>query len=154
MPMVKVLRKRAGLWRRGMFGVLVLAAALLLPATIPAEASSATVGAVVGFGGKCVDVQWGSTANGTPIQLWPCNGGPAQQWTVGADGTIRALGMCLDVFLAGTANGTPVVLANCNGSVAQQWVVSSSSGLLNPGHVENQSPAANTHVTPGSTVTF
>ena len=31
-----------------------------------------------------------------------CNGTAAQQWTMAADGTIRALGKCLDV-----SGGTP-----------------------------------------------
>src|SRR6202007_884658 len=32
------------------------------------------VGAISGYGGKCVDVASGSSANGTQIQLWTCNG--------------------------------------------------------------------------------
>ena len=50
-----------------------------------------------GLGGKCVDVAGANSANGTAVQLYDCNGTAAQQWTVGSDGTIRALGKCLDV---------------------------------------------------------
>ena len=48
-----------------------------------------------------------SAANGTAVQLYDCNGTAAQQWTVGTDGTIRALGKCLDVTGNGTADGAP-----------------------------------------------
>jgi hypothetical protein len=44
------------------------------------------------------------TANGTKIQLFTCDGTAAQQWTVGADATIRALGKYMDVTAAGAAN--------------------------------------------------
>lgn len=31
--------------------------------------------------GRCVDVNGGTTANGTQTQLWDCNGGTNQRWT-------------------------------------------------------------------------
>ena len=68
----------------------------------------------------CVDVAGANSANGTRVQLWTCNGSGAQQWTVGTDGTIRALGKCMDVAGA-TANGTQIQLWDCNGTGAQQW---------------------------------
>jgi len=89
------------------------------------------VGAIVGYGGKCVDDASGSTANGNKIQLWTCNGTAAQSWTVGTDGTLRALGKCLDVAAAGTANGTKVQLYDCNGTAAQVWSATGGQ-LVNP----------------------
>ncbi len=88
-------------------------------------------GAITGYGGKCVDVASASTANGTQIQLYTCNGTAAQSWTVGTDGTIRALGKCMDVSAAGTANGTKVQLYDCNGSAAQVWTATAGQ-LINP----------------------
>ena len=88
-------------------------------------------GQIVGYGGKCVDVAGANSANGTQIQLYTCNGTAAQSWTVGTDGTIRALGKCMDVAAAGTANGTKVQLYDCNGTGAQQWSASSGQ-LINP----------------------
>ncbi|MEW1830827.1 family 16 glycosylhydrolase [Streptomyces sp. NPDC088196] len=88
--------------------------------------------AIKGLAGKCVDVNGASSANGTAVQLYDCNGSAAQQWTVGSDGTIRALGKCLDVNAGGTADGTKVQLYDCNGSAAQQWVVSSANDIVNP----------------------
>lgn len=93
---------------------------------------SGATGAITGIGGMCVDVAGAGTADGTPIQLHHCNGGPAQSWTMGADGTVRALGKCLDVSGAGTADGTPVQLWDCNGTAAQQWVYTEARDLVNP----------------------
>lgn len=67
---------------------------------------TASGAAIRGLAGKCVDVAGANPANGTAVQLYDCNGTAAQQWTVGSDGTIRALGKCLDVTGGGTADGT------------------------------------------------
>jgi glucosylceramidase len=91
-----------------------------------------TTGPITGIGGKCVDVAGASSANGAAVQLYDCNGTAAQQWTVGADGTIRALGKCMDLTSAGTANGTQVQLYDCNGTGAQQWVKGASQTVVNP----------------------
>ncbi|MHA6758673.1 ricin-type beta-trefoil lectin domain protein [Streptacidiphilus sp. PAMC 29251] len=89
-------------------------------------------GQITGLGGKCVDVAGANPANGTAVQLYDCNGTAAQQWTVGTDGTVRALGKCLDVKAAGTANGTQTQLYDCNGTGAQQWRAGANSTLQNP----------------------
>ncbi|MGW2958455.1 ricin-type beta-trefoil lectin domain protein [Streptomyces sp. NPDC001220] len=88
--------------------------------------------AIKGLAGKCVDVAGANSANGTPVQLYDCNGSAAQQWTVGSDGTVRALGKCLDVTSGGTADGTTVQLYDCNGSAAQKWAVSAAHDIVNP----------------------
>jgi hypothetical protein len=90
-------------------------------------------GRITGIGGKCVDVAGASSANGTAVQLYDCNGSNAQQWTVGSDGTLKALGKCLDVTSAGTADGTPAQLWDCNGSGAQKWTANGSRNLVNAG---------------------
>ncbi|MER6800098.1 ricin-type beta-trefoil lectin domain protein, partial [Amycolatopsis mediterranei] len=84
-------------------------------------------------GGKCVDVAGASNANGTAVQLYDCNGTNAQQWTVGSDGSLQALGKCLDVTSAGTANGTTVQLWDCNGSSAQKWTANAAKNLVGTG---------------------
>ncbi|WP_371775253.1 ricin-type beta-trefoil lectin domain protein [Streptomyces sp. NBC_01438] len=89
-------------------------------------------GTITGLAGKCVDVAAANSANGTPVQLYDCNGSAAQRWSVGADGTIRALGKCLDVASGGTANGSVVQLWDCNGSAAQRWAVSAAHDIVNP----------------------
>ncbi|MFD9125241.1 RICIN domain-containing protein [Kitasatospora sp. NPDC059571] len=89
-------------------------------------------GRITGYGGKCVDVAAANSANGTAIQLYDCNGTTAQTWTVGTDGTLRALGKCMDVTAAGVANGTQIQLYDCNGTGAQQWQAGSGGTLVNP----------------------
>ncbi|MCX4402831.1 MULTISPECIES: family 16 glycosylhydrolase [unclassified Streptomyces] len=88
--------------------------------------------AIKGLAGKCVDVASANSANGTPVQLYDCNGSAAQQWTVGSDGTIRALGKCLDITDNGTADGSTVQLWDCGGGANQKWVVSSANDIVNP----------------------
>ncbi|MGN9891900.1 chitosanase [Micromonospora sp. L31] len=114
-----------------------LSAALLVStATVGyglSSASAASAGPITGLGGKCVDVAGANPANGTPVQLWDCNGTAAQAWTVGnADGSIRALGKCLDVTAASTADGAKVQLYDCNGAGAQKWAASNGA-LVNTG---------------------
>jgi Ricin-type beta-trefoil lectin domain/Fungal chitosanase of glycosyl hydrolase group 75 len=92
-----------------------------------------TTGPITGIGGKCADVAGANNANGTAVQLYDCNGTNAQQWTVGTDGTLKALGKCLDVTSAGTANGTTTQLWDCNGSNAQKWSANGSQNLVNAG---------------------
>ncbi|MGW7285920.1 ricin-type beta-trefoil lectin domain protein [Streptomyces sp. NPDC054847] len=87
-------------------------------------------GALVGLGGKCLDVAGGSSADGTPVQLWDCNGSAAQRWTIRSDGSVQALGKCLDVTSGSTADGAKVQLYTCNGSGAQQWRHEAGSGDL------------------------
>ena len=88
-------------------------------------------GQITGLGGKCVDVAAANTANGTPIQLYDCNGTAAQQWSVNADGSIRALGKCLDVTSGATADGAKVQLWDCNGTGAQRWTVTGARDIVN-----------------------
>ncbi len=93
---------------------------------------------------KCVDDNGNSSANGTKAQMWDCNGGASQNWTIPGDGTIRINGGCLDITGASTANGALVELWTCNGGANQQWQAASGT-LVNP--VSGKcldDPAANT----------
>ncbi|MEH1163779.1 chitosanase [Micromonospora sp. CPCC 205539] len=97
------------------------------------SASAATAGPITGLGGKCVDVAGANPANGTPVQLWDCNGSAAQSWTVGnTDSSVRALGKCLDVTAASTTDGAKVQLYDCNNTAAQKWTASGGA-LVNTG---------------------
>jgi chitinase len=89
-----------------------------------------TGSAITGYGGKCVDVRSASSADGTAVQIYTCNGTTAQQWTHSGT-TFQALGKCLDVAAAGTANGTHVQLYTCNGTGAQQWTSGANNSLVN-----------------------
>ncbi|HEV2373980.1 MAG TPA: ricin-type beta-trefoil lectin domain protein [Streptosporangiaceae bacterium] len=80
---------------------------------------------------KCVDDRGFGTANGTVVEMWDCNGGTNQQWTIETDGTIQVFGKCLDIVGGDTANGTLVDLWTCNGGTNQQWKAANGT-LVNP----------------------
>ncbi|WP_030262278.1 glycoside hydrolase family 16 protein [Streptomyces sp. NRRL B-24484] len=96
-------------------------------------AGPAASGPIRGIGGMCVDVAGGSSADRTPVQLHNCTGNAAQQWTVGNDGTVRALGKCLDVAGGSTEAGAVVQLYTCNGTNAQKWTYTAAHDLTNVG---------------------
>ncbi|MFI5835736.1 glycoside hydrolase family protein [Micromonospora sp. NPDC051300] len=106
----------------------VLGAGLAVAPTARAN-SDATI---VGAGGRCVDVPWAQTANGTPIQVADCNGTIAQDWSHDGSGSVRALGKCLDVAGSVWADGTRIQLFDCNGTGAQQWRITDGQ-LVNAG---------------------
>jgi glucosylceramidase len=89
-------------------------------------------GSVTGLAGKCMDVAGGSSADGSAVQLYTCNGTAAQQWTRPGDGTLRALGKCLDVTGHGTADGSTLQLWSCSGAANQQFTSTSGNDLVNP----------------------
>ncbi|MFE0024918.1 ricin-type beta-trefoil lectin domain protein [Amycolatopsis sp. NPDC059021] len=89
-------------------------------------------GRIVGIHGKCVDVRNNADANGTAVQLYPCNGSVAQQAIVQNDGTIRMKSRCVDVTGGVTANGTPVQLYDCTGVTAQRWFQRPDGMIENP----------------------
>ncbi|GGQ06501.1 hypothetical protein GCM10010266_32490 [Streptomyces griseomycini] len=75
--------------------------------------------------GKCLDVTSGGTADGTPVQLWDCNGAAARQWVVTAARDIvnpRA-DKCLDVTGNSPADGTRLQIWTCTGGANQKWTV-------------------------------
>ncbi|MFK0159727.1 glycoside hydrolase family 19 protein [Streptomyces sp. NPDC090493] len=127
-PVISRVRGRNALGRLTL--AVVLAAVLSALFTVaPAQAAT---GQITGLAGKCVDVAGASSANGTPVQLYDCNGTGAQSWSNGGDGTLRALGKCLDVVDRGTADGAAVQLWDCSGGANQQWVVTAAHDIVNP----------------------
>lgn len=71
---------------------------------------------------KCMTAAGGS-ANGTPIELAPCNGGASQRFVLNnsLDLVNTAADKCVDVKDKKTANGTPLQLWQCNGTSNQKW---------------------------------
>lgn len=82
--------------------------------------------------GKCLDVAGGSSASGTAVQLYDCNGTAAQVWTAYSDGTLRALGKCLDADAWGTSNGTKLILWDCGTNQSNQKFEAYNGGYRNP----------------------
>ncbi|WP_370444740.1 ricin-type beta-trefoil lectin domain protein [Amycolatopsis sp. CA-128772] len=79
---------------------------------------------------KCLDDYTASSTAGAVVDIWDCNGSPAQQWTVG-NSAVTINGLCLDVVGNATANGSAVDLWTCNGGGNQQWTGSNGT-LVNP----------------------
>jgi hypothetical protein len=99
----------------------------------PPPPPSGATGQITGYGGLCVDDRSASTANFNPVQVYTCNGTPAQQWTVVAAGsTLHVLGKCMDINGGGTADGTAVDLYDCNNTAAQVFIPQSGGSLYNP----------------------
>jgi Protein kinase domain/Ricin-type beta-trefoil lectin domain len=84
------------------------------------------VGEILGSDGSCLDDQSVLTANGNPVQSWPCNNTAAQLWTVGADGTLRVVSRCLQGGTGGT-----VRIWSCDGTTSEQWQLRVGGGLVN-----------------------
>ncbi|GGW27185.1 ricin-type beta-trefoil lectin domain protein [Streptomyces xantholiticus] len=81
---------------------------------------------VPGAKGSCLDVAGGGKTNGTPVQIYTCNGGAAQQWTLEGsedDLHLRNVGSqkCLDVAENASANGTKIQISDCYKSKGQSW---------------------------------
>ncbi|WP_317617807.1 RICIN domain-containing protein [Streptomyces sp. SDr-06] len=76
--------------------------------------------------GKCLDVEGGRKDNGTPVQLYTCNGTAAQQWRIYGDARGAHLQSadslkCLDAAGGKTDDGTKIQIYQCNGTAAQGW---------------------------------
>ncbi|NUR31582.1 MAG: alpha-galactosidase [Catenulispora sp.] len=72
---------------------------------------------------RCLDVPNGSTTAGTQIEIWDCNGGSNQAYTLTSAGELRVLGgtLCLDAKGGGTTAGTAVITWSCHGGTNQKW---------------------------------
>ena len=69
---------------------------------------------------RCLDVPNVSHTNGTQLEIWDCNGGVNQQWTLTSAQQLQVYGnKCLDA--AGTAAGSKVDINDCTGGTNQQW---------------------------------
>jgi hypothetical protein len=95
--------------------------------------------------GKCVDVRGSNTADGTPVQIYDCNGTGAQIWTHTFNGVtvLTALGKCLDVTNGWAFSGNPVQLWNCNTGSNQEWTIGSDHSLQSLGYCLDD-PGSNT----------
>jgi beta-glucanase (GH16 family) len=94
--------------------------------------TSGAANAIIGSGSnRCIDVPGGNPVDGSQLQIWDCNGTPAQQWTFASDGSLRAMGKCMDVAGASTADGAAVQLYTCNGTGAQKFTLTASGDLVN-----------------------
>jgi Ricin-type beta-trefoil lectin domain len=91
---------------------------------------------VAGVGtNMCLDVEHSGTANGTNVDIYQCNGTPAQIWGfyyLGTPGLYRiqagvGSNMCLDDFGGSSANYANVDIWQCNGHTSQLWLATGST---------------------------
>jgi Ricin-type beta-trefoil lectin domain/Putative Ig domain len=98
-----------------------------------------SIGAVrSGLAGKCLDDWRASTASRNKIDIYTCNGGRAQAWSVSvqANGSLqisllKSTGECLTVTGGAVASGTKAELLRC-GAAGQQWRTGAYGHLVNP----------------------
>jgi hypothetical protein len=68
-------------------------------------------------GDYCLDSLMGRHYDGSPVEVFPCNGDAAQRWTRGPSGQLQSVdspGYCLDATNWGVTNGTRLQLWRCN----------------------------------------
>jgi hypothetical protein len=80
---------------------------------------------------RCFDIPGSSTAPSTRLEIWDCNGGANQQFTVNSSThqiTVYSGStlMCLNAQGGSSANGTPVIIWPCNSQANEQWTYNSS----------------------------
>ncbi|AWZ03336.1 MULTISPECIES: ricin-type beta-trefoil lectin domain protein [unclassified Streptomyces] len=80
----------------------------------------------------CMDAPNNNTADGQRLAIWGCNGSPAQQFDINANGSIAINGQCVSANGNQTASGTPVVFSSCKGEGGQQWLPRADGTLYNP----------------------
>ncbi|RDB27204.1 Endo-1,4-beta-xylanase A [Hypsizygus marmoreus] len=90
---------------------------------------------------KCLDIRGAKYANGTPVQIYDCNGTGAQKWQI-QDGstTVRAgnTNFCLDAG-SNPANGIKMKIWTCyKGVAAQSWDYTNSNQIRLAGQGQNQ----------------
>jgi O-glycosyl hydrolase len=84
--------------------------------------------------GRCADVPALSQTNGTQLNLWDCNGGANQTFTLTAAKQLQVYGTkCLDVDGASTADGAKVQIWDCTGGTNQQWNVNADGTVVGVG---------------------
>src|SRR6185312_659395 len=99
----------------------------------PLGGSTGATGELRGAGSnRCLDVNGASQADGAVVQIWDCNGGANQQWTLTSSNQLTVYGnKCLDV--PGTTNGTRARIMTCTGGTNQQWRLNADGTITGVG---------------------
>jgi hypothetical protein len=89
----------------------------------------------------CLDLARADTTNTTPLWLWPCNGTPAQQWTIDSEGYIRSqinTNKCVVTSGANLNAGTVFMIYDCIANFPDmQWLRYTDSSIR-PRNAPNQ----------------
>jgi hypothetical protein len=76
--------------------------------------------------GKCVDLQWNNTEDGTPFWLWTCTGGNAQRFVITPDQQLALEGHPGKCLAEDTSHA--LVVATCEKKAAQTWIFDHNPG--------------------------
>ena len=85
--------------------------------------------------GTCVDVTGAKTDNGSPLMVFPCNGGANQRWDLlpETDGSYRVVGRqsgkCLDVPGGAQDDSLRLQIWDCWGGAPQRWYLDAGAGF-------------------------
>jgi hypothetical protein len=79
---------------------------------------------------RCLDVPNSSSTDGTQVDIWDCDGGSNQTWTLTSGGQLQVYGnKCLDVANQSTTAGAAVQIYTCNSGANQQWNINSNGTI-------------------------
>jgi hypothetical protein len=92
----------------------------------PALPTAARVGAIAGDGDLCLDLNGGVPVDDNHVQVFDCNGSPAQRWTLAPDGTLQVVGRCAQVVGDATVH-----IVGCDGRRTAQWRADGDDALVN-----------------------
>ncbi len=109
----------------------LLVAPLLALGTLQAAPAAAATGTITGLAGKCMDVAGGSSANGTAVQLYDCNGSarPAVDGRTATAPSVPSASAWTS--RPGTADGAKVQLWDCTGGGNQKWNANAAHDIVN-----------------------
>jgi len=94
--------------------------------------------------GLCLDLSGGKQDNGTPLEIWDCNGSQNQLWYF-PEGSYKIMlavnnNKCVDA--GSMSDGTQLVLWDCNGLSQQTWGYDSNQGTLYLASSQGNGPLA------------
>ena len=85
--------------------------------------------------GKCLDVPSVSDTNGTQLEIYTCNAGSNQEYTLQPNGEISVYSgsseKCLDAYNQGKTAGTIVDIYTCSGGSNQLWQAHPDGSITN-----------------------
>ena len=103
------------------FVLLSILASAFEPTRGAAASDRMTIRSHPDVGGKCIDVPYGQFSRGMRVQMWPCNGGPAQSFSYKEESKqLQIGGLCVEAWGRGDQQDA-VGLGACNGKPSQQW---------------------------------
>lgn len=101
----------------------------------PGSSGTAAQELVGNQSGKCLDVPGSSTTNGTQLDVYSCNAGGNQEFTLAPNGEITVYSgsseKCLDAYQQGKTADTIVDVYTCGGGANQLWQAHPDGSVTN-----------------------